>query len=123
MVSTEDLSEVHSSSTEDSARVVREPHERASSSSPGQASPSPAAHRPDRLLIQLSSEWRVVEDDLQYVLERRKGKARSKATGWGRRSYCRTRLALLRCIREYCGRVSEAALHRVIELPEWRVDR
>jgi hypothetical protein len=108
---------------EAAAYGVRESQEQAGSSIPGQASSSPAAHHPDRLLIHLSSEWRVVDDDLQYILQRRKGNSRSKATGWVRRSRCRTREALLRCIREYCGPVDKGALDQVRALPEWHVDR
>jgi hypothetical protein len=87
------------------------------------SSRSPFAHPSYRLLIQLNDKWRVVDDDLQYVLQRRKGAARSKATGWKSRSFCRTREALLRCVREYCGSVAGDALHRVRALPEWHIDR
>jgi hypothetical protein len=86
-------------------------------------STSGLAHPSDRLLIQVNADWRVIDEDLQYILQRRKGKARSKASGWSGQSYCRTRQALLRSIREYCGPVSEAALHLVMELPAWHVDR
>jgi hypothetical protein len=110
-------------STEDSAYGVRESHEQAGSSIPRQATPSPAAHDPDRLLIQLSTEWRVVDDDLQYILQRRRDIARSKASGWVGRSFCRTCQALLRCIREYCGPLDDDALQQVRDLPEWHVDR
>ncbi len=100
-------------------------------------STSRLAHPSDRLLIELNRDWRVVDDDLQFILQGRKGAARSKATGWRGRSFCRTREALLRRIREYCclpdhGQrrcireyrgVDEAALKNVLKLPEWHVDR
>jgi hypothetical protein len=38
---------------------------------------------------------------------------RSKASGWQCRSFCRTREALLRCIRECCGSVDESASKQV----------
>ena len=85
--------------------------------------PSALAHAPNRLLIDLNSQWRVTEDDLQYILQRRTGARRSKASGWRCRSFCRTREALLRCIREYCGLVDEGAVKQVAALPEWHVDK
>ena len=99
---------------------VREPRECVPSSTPHGEYVPPLAHPSDRLLIQLNAGWRVVEDDLQFILEHRKGTARSKATGWRGRAFCRTREALLRCIREYCGPVDEDALQQVRALPEWR---
>jgi hypothetical protein len=112
--------ECDSTSKEHAAYGVRESREQASSTIPHQARPSPAAHRSTRLLIQLSSEWRVVDDDLQFLLERRRGDARSKASGWVGQSFCRRRDALLRCIREKCGHVDGGALKQVEALPEWR---
>jgi len=116
---------------------AREPQEVAPSSAPRNEASSPLAHPSDRLLIQFNSHWRVVEDDLEYILERQKGRARSKATGWEGRAFCRTRDALLRCIREYCclpdlGQrrcireyrgVDKTAVERVRALPEWHIDQ
>ena len=65
------------------------------------------------LEITLNSGWRVVEDDLQWMLQRNGG------TKWHYRSFCRTRGALLRCIREYCGEVDPVGLMQVEALPEW----
>jgi hypothetical protein len=98
---------------------------------------SPLAHPSDRLVAQLNDQWRVVDDHLQWILQQRKGNARSKNCGWRGRSFCRTREALLRCVREYCclpdqGQtrciceyrgVDEAALAQLRALPEWHVDR
>ena len=85
--------------------------------------PSALAHASNRLLLCLNPQWRVTEDDLQYVLERRRGARRSKASGWRCHSFCRTREALLRCIREYCGSVDESASKQVAALPEWHLDK
>jgi hypothetical protein len=102
---------------------VRERQGAASGNSCAKEAASPLAHPSDRLLIQLSPTWRVVDDDLQFILEHRKGTARFKATGWRARAFCRTREALLRCIREYCRPVDEESLQQVRALPEWHVDR
>jgi hypothetical protein len=103
--------------------AVCEPREVGPSSTPVEEIASPLAHPSDRLLIQLNPEWRVVNDDLQYILQRRKGTPRSKATGWRSFSFCRTREALLRCIREFCGAIDESSLVQVWALPSWHPDQ
>jgi hypothetical protein len=55
-------------------------------------------------------------------MQRRKGNARRKNSGWQGRSFCRTRGALLRCVREYCGEIDLDALAKLDELPEWHID-
>jgi hypothetical protein len=94
------------------------------------------AHPSNRLVAQLNANWRVVDDPLQWILQRRKGTPREKSTGWQGRSFCRTREGLLRCIREYCclpnqggsrcvheyRGVDGAALQQVHALPEWHID-
>ena len=102
--------------------LVRQPRKLWPGVVTSEAAPSPLAHRSNGLLIQLTPDWRIVEDDLQYILQHRKGSARSRATGWWSRSFCRTREALLRCIREYCGSVDQAALQQVIALPDPHLD-
>lgn len=101
---------------------LREPREVAPSSAPRNEASSPLAHPSDRLLIQLNADWRVADDDLQYILERRKGRARSKATGWEGRAFCRTRAALFRNVRELCGQTDTNALSQLEALPEWHPD-
>ena len=102
---------------------VRQPREATVAMSARESSLPLLAHPSDRLPIKLNSDWQVVEGDLQYILQRRKGTTRSKAKGWVGLSFCRTRDALLRRIREYCGIVDQGALEQVRSLPEWHVDR
>ena len=102
---------------------VRQPQQEGLAEVDSEPSSSPLAHPSNRLLIQLNPQWRVIDDDLQYILQNRKGNSRSKATGWRSRSFCRTREALFRCVREYCGPVTENALRQVRALPEWHLDR
>jgi hypothetical protein len=94
------------------------------------------AHPSNRLIAQLNANWRVIENPLQWILQRRKGNPRGKNSGWENRSYCATREALLRCIRENCcyagsrqigsidqyRGVDEAALGEVNALPESHID-
>ena len=89
-----------------------------------------------RLVAQLNENWRVVADPLQWIVQRRKGNPHSKNSGWDNWSFCRTRDALLRGIREYCclpdqgehrsvreyRSVDGAAVEQVRTLPEWHID-
>ena len=68
---------------------------------------------------QLNKNWRVVDDPLQWILQRRKGNSRNKNSGWQDRSFCTTREGLLRCIREYCGEVNQNALADLQALPDY----
>ena len=68
--------------------------------------------------IQLNEGWRVSEDSLQWMLQRRCSKPGQKAR-WTGRSFCRTREALLRCVRDYCGIVDAKALKRLEALPDF----
>jgi hypothetical protein len=104
------------------AEMVRQPNNLSQAHLPHLKSISPPAHLSKRLLIELNVDWRVVEDSLQYILQHRKGRSRSKATGWVSRSFCRTRAALLRCVHEYCGSVDEKALQQLSVLPARRVE-
>ena len=76
------------------------------------------AHPSNRLVAQLNATWRVVDDPLQWRLQRKKGNPRTKNSGWQDRSFCTTREGLLRCVREYCGDVEPAALAKLTALPE-----
>jgi hypothetical protein len=84
--------------------------------------PSGPAHPSNLLIAQLNESWRVVDDPLQWILQRRKGNPRSKAAGWRGRSYCGMREALVRCVREYCGEVDVDALAKLNKLPVWHLD-
>ena len=80
--------------------------------------PFSPTHPLNRLIAQLNKNWRVVDDPLQWILQRRKGNPRKKNSGWQDRSFCTTREALLRCVRESCGEVDDKALVRLYALPE-----
>jgi hypothetical protein len=97
---------------------VREPSNvRDAGSVPHPAVEGPA-HPSNRLVAQLNATWRVVDDPLQWRLQRKKGNPRTRNSGWQDRSFCTTREGLLRCVREYCGDVEPAALAKLTALPE-----
>ena len=101
----------------------------------GSTLPRPA-HPSNRLLAQLNERWRVVDDPLQWRLQKKKGNLRDKNSGWDNRSFCRTKDDLLRCIREHCcspdqgqlrsireyNGVDKVALQQVRALPDWHPD-
>jgi hypothetical protein len=74
------------------------------------------------LLAQLNANWRVVDDPLQWILQRKKGNPRKKNYGWRNRSFCRTREGLLGCVREYCGDVDAGAQAQLEALPDYHPD-
>lgn len=67
--------------------------------------------------IALNERWRVSFDPLQWILERRRGER------WIASSFCVTRQALLRNIRERSGEVDPDALAKVNSLQPWHPDR
>jgi len=73
-------------------------------------------------VTQLNANWKVVDDPLQWILQRKKGKPRKGNSGWYGRSFCTTREGLLRCIRDYCGEVEPHALAAVLALPDRHSD-
>jgi hypothetical protein len=115
---------------------VREPRAAPAAHQDYPDSAASPAHPSNRLVAQLNESWRVIDDPLQWILQRRKGNPRKKNSGWRSRSFCRTREALLCCIREYCcspdqGQsrcireyhgVDDAALQQICALPDWHPD-
>ena len=63
----------------------------------------------------LNSRWRVIEcrDGIQWIVQRRRGH-RDGLPVWRGESFCRTKSALLQCIREKCGDVDLG----VVALPD-----
>jgi hypothetical protein len=101
---------------------VREPQDVGSDINLAPDLRSTPAHPLKRVIAQLSPNWRVTDDPLQWILERRKGNPRKKNFGWRKRSFCRTREGLLRCVREYCGQVDNDALAQLQGLPDYHPD-
>lgn len=69
------------------------------------------------VLVDLNDRWRVTIDRRQWILEVRKGRATSKATGWKARRFLITRTALLRSVAELCGDVHSSAIEIINSLP------
>jgi hypothetical protein len=82
------------------------------------ATPKKHGWRQPDIIANLNAKWRVVDDPIQWILQVRKGRKGKRTTGYRGRSYCLSRTALLRCIREYCGPVEPNALALIEALPE-----
>ena len=101
--------------------VRQPPIGREAVSLPNSVSKRPA-HPSYRLVAQLNERWRVVDDPLQWILQRKKGNPRKKSSGWRDRSFCRTRGALLRCIAGYCKEIDATSLAKLKSLPDRHPD-
>jgi hypothetical protein len=86
-----------------------------------EAEPTPP-HPLGSLEAQLNGNWRVMDDPLQWILQRKKGSPRKKNSGWRNRSFCRTRERLLRCVREHCGEVDNDARAQLQALADYHPD-
>jgi hypothetical protein len=64
---------------------------------------------------------RVVSDDLQWIVQTRKGTASRKSSGWRSRHFCRSRTGLQLALRRLLGRNSVPAdvVVMIEALPEW----
>jgi len=90
---------------------------------PNIAAVAPVSHRESDdayqpVVVRLNKDWRVIccKDDLQWILQRRKGERRGGAR-FDARSYCRTREALIRVCREHAGEIDPVALAILEALP------
>ena len=89
----------------------------------------------DKFLLEISRNWRLAEDGLQWILQRclnkrRHADNRGGPGNWTGQSFCRTRKALIRCIHEKVklepdedAGLIEAAVARVQRFPEMHVAR
>ncbi len=64
----------------------------------------------------------MVDDPLQWILQRKKGNPRRKNSGWRDRSFCRMRGALLGCVAGHCGEIDDNSLAKLKSLPNWHPD-
>jgi hypothetical protein len=80
------------------ATAVRQTHQLYPHSDPSSPNKCPAALS-RRLVAVLNDQFRVVDDGIQWMLDRRKGRPTPKSTGWRAcGSYVRTRELLLKGI-------------------------
>ena len=112
----------HASSHRPPQRGVRDRFERPARDKGSQDASRLPAHPLNPVVAQLNAKWRVVDDPLQWILQRKKGNPRSRNAGWQGRSFCRTRDALLRCVREHCGEIDLDSLAWLQDLPHWHPD-
>ena len=75
------------------------------------------ADRSKPVLAVLNDRWRVVDDRVQWVLQKRKGRPTPKSSGWRGRSYATSRGRLLDSIGRMCRPLDPAALRLLEGLP------
>lgn len=69
------------------------------------------------IAVELNDRWRVRDDGLQWIIERRVRRSDERSTGYVGRSYCTQRRTLKQCIHDYCGECN-ATLRPVENLPD-----
>ena len=73
------------------------------------------APAPSRLVLELNDRWRLTEDDLQWVLQRKAAGGR-----WICSRFCRSRAGLQRCVSELCGHEADPAVPaQIADWPEF----
>jgi hypothetical protein len=72
-------------------------------------------------LLCVTADLRVVSDDLQWIVQTRKGNASAKSSGWRSRHFCRSREGLQLVLGRLLGRdgVPAHVAASISTLPEW----
>lgn len=75
----------------------------------------------DTPILQLNDRWRLAHDgNLQWVLQLRQGRVRSKASGYVSRRFYTSRGALLAAVNRLCGSISPAAARTLLTITQER---
>lgn len=79
----------------------------------------PGSATPSSLVTELNNDWRVVvcREGVQWVLQHRWADRRSGVDLWNGRSFCHTKDALRRCVREFAGTIDPTAATILATLP------
>jgi hypothetical protein len=79
------------------------------------------ADRSKAFLLWVTADVRVVSDDLQWIVQIRKGNMTSKSSGWRSRHFCRSREGLQLVLGRLLGRdgLSAHVVPLIGTLPEW----
>jgi hypothetical protein len=72
-------------------------------------------------VLHVTVRIRIISDDLQWIVQTRKGKASAKSSGWRSRHFCRSRKGLQLALRRLLGRdgVPADVVGLISALPEW----
>src|SRR5262245_39043695 len=84
----------------------------------GQTAP---ADQSKPFVLHVTARIRIISDDLQWIVQTRKGKANAKSSGWRSRHFCRSRVGLQLVLRRILRRdgVPAEVIRLVSGLPEW----
>ena len=86
------------------------------------AEPTVALADPSKaFLLSVTAGVRVISDDLQWIVQTRKGNASAKSSGWWSRHFCRSREGLQLVLGRLLGRdgVPAHVAVSISALPEW----
>jgi hypothetical protein len=88
------------------------------------ASAEPTVAPADRskvFLLSVTAGIRVISDDLQWIVQTRKGNANAKSSGWRSRHFCRSREGLQLALGRLLGRdgVPAHVAASISALPKW----
>ena len=76
------------------------------------------ADRSKPVIAVLNDRWRVIDDGIQWILQKRKGRPAPKSTGWRARGYATTRASLLDTVERKCEPVDPGGLRILRALPD-----
>jgi hypothetical protein len=101
--------------------AVRECNEAAEAAAAFPDADKTPADRSEAFLMLVTDTIRIVSDDLQWIVQTRKGRATGKSSGWRSRHFCRTREGLQEVLRRMFGRdaVPERVASAVQVLPAY----
>src|SRR5690349_13450971 len=85
------------------------------------ARPTTSADRSKPLVLHVAARIRIISDDLQWIVQVRKGKTSAKTSGWRSRHFCRSRIGLQLALGRILGRdgVPTNVVWQISALPEW----
>jgi hypothetical protein len=80
-----------------------------------------SADRTKPFVLHVTAGIRVISDDLQWMVQVRKGKTSAKSSGWRPRHFCRSRVGLQLALRRILGRdgVPANVIWQISAVPEW----
>lgn len=82
--------------------------------------PDPTLPRPPSSpkIVDLNNRWRVIDEDRQWILQKRKGRPTKKSSGYRSIKFHRSREGLHCSVRELCGAIGPDAQDLIGRFPE-----
>ena len=98
---------------------VRQAQEVRAGADASEAAKKRPADRSKPVVAVLDDRRRVIDDGVQWILQKRHGRPTRKSTGWRGRSYCTSRKSLLDSVEKWCEPpIDPDALRNLQALPD-----